>query len=137
VDQGEREALLVARSGRHLKHWQHVEYAALVDRPAELGGGSLAIVGHALTAPPQCSGRLCAYDPGLGYKDPIWSMRIADDDVPESMREQHPTIKGFSVREGAVFDVFEDVPGTNWSLPLSTVTSHRPRCASAISAGMC
>lgn len=65
IDPAERAwARLISHSGRELYRWDQgaIRSAELVDRPAELGGGQIALIGFGPSHDPVLDGQLCAFD---------------------------------------------------------------------------
>ena len=85
--------------------------AELVDRPAELGGGRLAIVGFKEGAHPRFSRALCAFDVEGDRDHAIWAKRIREEDLPDNLPARGRHAELFSVTRAKAIDVFPDYPG--------------------------
>ncbi len=112
-----REARLVSMSGNILHTWETeanggITFAKLVDRPPELGGGHLALIGFNQSDAGKFRGSLCAFDVARNRTEPLWYDRITDEDMPGDFRDAAYTSEGFGVQsESTVADVFPDAPG--------------------------
>jgi len=107
------EARLKARSGAILHLWRtnagQIQFAELVDRPQEFGGGKLAILGFDNKATEQHPGALCAFDVVHDLEEPLWKRRVETDDILPQLRElRGATGAAFEVRWARVFDVFPE-----------------------------
>jgi len=110
------EARLLSISGRILKAWRGgsdfgIRFASerLVKRPAELGGGRLALLALGDTPGNDFRGYLCAFDVDGDLEKPLWWRRVETREILPVLR----TLRGmtgeeFRVHGGWVFDVFPE-----------------------------
>lgn len=109
-------AVLQALSGRPLRTWsgtapRSVLFAALVNRPRELGGGKVAVVLHRPSSVDYTPFELSVYDTRVSVHDPEWIAKLRDGDpLPD------PHGRGYKAREfdrtlAAIADVFPEHPG--------------------------
>ncbi len=111
------EARLVAFDGNILQSWDgqaqaSVRIADLVNRPAELGGARLAVVGFSQEASSRFPAPLCAYDAGSRSETPVWKAGIQAEEMPIGLRREYQPAD-FGVWLGQVADVFHNprLPG--------------------------
>ena len=108
-----REARLVSIAGATLHKWETdakdgIAFAELVERPAEHGGGHLALIGFSSAYENSYPGQLCAFDMSNDRDLPIWTARITDDDLlPEHIEHGYKS-EGVGVIWCDVQDVFAD-----------------------------
>ncbi|MHC4427946.1 MAG: serine/threonine protein kinase [Planctomycetota bacterium] len=110
-DQGAgSEAHLLARSGRELHTWSRgegIRFARLVDRPKELGGRRLVLLGFNNWQRGSFPGALCAFDAQGDFENPLWERRIETVDVlPELRSFRGATGENFGVERAWLVDVF-------------------------------
>ncbi len=114
VDSARRFAAVESRAGHKLRVWDSeiergIVLADLVDRPQELGGGRLALVGFALDSRfPVGQGEILAFDPDR-TEQPLWST----GDSPLEFRPKPPQVVEAepSIGLARVVDILNDVPG--------------------------
>lgn len=129
-----REARLLSMSGNILHTWERetegaISFAELVERPPDLGGGNLAVVGFDQSDGGKFRGSLCAFDVARNRTEPLWYDRITDEDMPGDFRDAAYTSDGFGVQsESAVIDVFPDAPGKE----IIAVYNHAPFSPSVV-----
>ncbi|MCH7873507.1 MAG: serine/threonine protein kinase, partial [Planctomycetes bacterium] len=103
-------------SGNVLKAWPRqvpndaksgVGMAALIQRPVELGGGRIAVIGYNDSVADPLAGALWAIDVDGDLDQPLWIRRIENEDVLPVLKE-HRGFTGahFSFRYGTIADVF-------------------------------
>jgi hypothetical protein len=117
------EAALYSRMDSELFTWStHDEgticLAELAERPDGWGGGKVVVLGFSWEADPPHRGRLCIFDAGGPYDRPLHSLTVEQselDALPEDFwpRPSHEPRRpyrseGFSVKTGALIDVFTD-----------------------------
>ena len=110
------EARLLSVTGRILKQWTaqapaRINFAALVDRPPELGGGKLALVGFNAALNNRFPGSLCAYDVSRDVNDPLWRRRIEGHDLLRHLRERGYTGNDYGIAWCKIADVFPERTG--------------------------
>jgi serine/threonine protein kinase len=82
-------------------------FAHLVERPGELGGGRLAVVGFGRRRDDSLRGALCGFDVGGDLNRPVWQRRVEADDMPGQLRDDSRFIaEQFTIQDCWVFDVF-------------------------------
>lgn len=93
------------------------EYAiragALIERPTELGGGTVALLGFNQNAVELYPRELVAFDAN-NYEQVLWSRSVLDDELPGNLpeREGYKWMgTQFGVKTFEVFDVFSESPG--------------------------
>ena len=127
-----REARLMSVGNNILHTWKTkaergIRFAQLVQRPSDLGGGKLALVGFNSNVEIELAGALCAFSLG-DFERPIWSRRITNDDLlPQHVEDKYKT-EGFGIACVDVQDVFPERPG----LEVITNYQHAPGSACAI-----
>ena len=115
--EGGHEARLVAFNGTPLKTWTAespgaITFAALIDRPAELGGGRLALLCFNRMCSEPFRGSLCAFDAEGDLEKPIWKKRIEPDDIlPDLVAKRRSVVEEYNVQHCRIVDVFPESPG--------------------------
>ena len=107
---------MISRGGNILHTWQSgakngISFAELVERPPEMGGGRLAIIGFNSRAKTQYAGALCAFDVGGDLDRPAWSGHIETQEILPELLARDFTGEQFSASRAIVADVFPDRPG--------------------------
>lgn len=85
-------------------------FAELVERPLELGGGHLAVIGFG----PQSEllpGALCVFDLDGDYEKPMWQGTIRDGPVPPVVDKEGDSLADFVPAKIWIHDIFRDLPG--------------------------
>ncbi|UCF32428.1 MAG: serine/threonine protein kinase, partial [Phycisphaerales bacterium] len=105
------EVRLLALSGDILKTWapeEGIHFAELVERPSQLGGGQLVLLGFSGHAPQSpFPGCLCAFDADGDFTEPLWKRRIETEEVLQELRSFRDATGGeFSVSRAWPVDVF-------------------------------
>ncbi len=127
-----REARLMSVRNNILNTWRAeakdgIRFAQLVERPAELGRGQIALVAFNSNVEIEHAGALCAFSLG-DFERPIWSRRITNEDLlPEHVEHKYKT-EGFGIAWVEVQDVFPKRPG----LEVIANYQHAPGSACAI-----
>ncbi len=114
-----QEARLMSVRNNILDTWRTeaengIRFAELVKRPAEHGGGHLALIGFSSAYENPYPGELCAFDISHDRDHPIWTARITDEDLlPEHIEHGYKSA-GVGVNWCDVQDVFavRDHPGS-------------------------
>jgi len=114
-----RAAKLVTLSGEVLHEWPEnaaagviaVNDAVLVERPAKLGGGRLAVIGYSHGSGGRYANELCAYEIENELSVPLWHKQIEDDQLPVKMLAKNRHGKDCMVRAILAADVFTEVEG--------------------------
>ncbi|MCZ6735837.1 MAG: hypothetical protein O7C65_08615, partial [Planctomycetota bacterium] len=106
-----REARLMSLGNNIIHTWRTesergISFAQLVQRPPELGGRRLAIIGFSQRYTAAVSGSLCAYPANGDRTTPIWVRRIAENDLPTAAKDHGYKADAFSVKWCDVQDVF-------------------------------
>ncbi|UCC30016.1 MAG: serine/threonine protein kinase [Phycisphaerales bacterium] len=109
------EARLYDDRGRTIRWWPRevgICLAELVDRPAKLGGGQLAVLGFGINENNPFPGTLCAFDANGSFATPVWQRRVDTAEVLHELRSyRQATGEEFGVHSGWVVDVFPERPG--------------------------
>ncbi len=111
------EAQLLTLNGAPLKIWSgepgDIPFAAWIARPRHMGGSSLALIGYRWLADCPDAGSLCAYDVDNDLDNPLWTLSIHTDNLPDQMRTIRRFVgEEFSISDQcAVLDVFPHKPG--------------------------
>lgn len=111
-----QQAAVVTRSGRALRTWspahpEGMSLAEFVVRPAELGGGRLAIIGVRTREGLHERVILQAFDITRDVYTPTWDRsRIEDANLPNPYGRGY-TPEMFTFRVGLIADVFTESPG--------------------------
>ncbi len=143
IDDDQSAARLETAAGLQLFEWgprgiAPIQFAQVVSRPRELGGGQLAIIGYGaetLSAPYGC---FAFYDAHAPDEPPIQILTLGDDEIPESLRLRDRTsvvsfhASDFGADRACIADVFDDPPGVQ-SDELIAVHMHASRTQSALS----
>ncbi|MCH8251769.1 MAG: hypothetical protein IID36_04890 [Planctomycetes bacterium] len=115
----EPTASLMSVIGGVLHTWEagingRITFAALVDRPARLGGGKLAVLAWSNAQSSPFAGRLCAFDLDGDLDVPIWTKRIETSYIPDTLRDSGAVPGEFEVTYASVADIFpeERSPGS-------------------------
>ncbi len=112
-----RQARLETMNGSILKTWggrtpAALGVAELVDRPYELGGGRVIVLGGGRDAYPPLRKILCVFNADGDLENPIWEKRITTKEIPPELREKRGyTGDDFTFRYAWVLDVFPEKPG--------------------------
>ena len=115
---GGYEARLLSISGRALKTWASesdygIRCAELVERPAEFGGGRLALLGFDNTPGNDSPVSLRAFDADGDLEQPVWERRIEPDDVLPELRGRGVFVaERFDLKCCWALDVFPARPGS-------------------------
>ena len=110
-------ARLLSISGKILHTWTAeppglITVAELIDRPAELGGGQLALIGYTQRATNRFAGSLCAFDVEGSREVPVWTRRVETKDIlPQLRRGRGYTSEQFGIIPSKIADVFPECPG--------------------------
>jgi hypothetical protein len=110
------EAQLLSWSKRELFSWSakppgKISFAELVERPAVLGGGQLAVVGFNQHHPESFRGALCAFDAAHAAEKPVWRRRIETEEIIPALRSIGYVGEEFGVSHGLIADIFEESVG--------------------------
>ncbi|MFH0982190.1 MAG: serine/threonine-protein kinase [Planctomycetota bacterium] len=109
------EARLLTGNGTLLKTWAPkagLRFAQLVNRPNELGGGQLVLLGCTNARTSLFPGSLSALDAAGDLVRPAWRRSVETEDVlPELRSFRGATGEQFTFCGGWVFDVFPKHPG--------------------------
>lgn len=116
VSNDQHEAWLLSVAGRRLHTWRveepgRITFAGLVERPPELGGGRLILVGFNAASRNPFPGSLCAFDVAGDRRDPIWHRYVENQDILPRLLEDGVTREYFGVRSSIIADVFPEYPG--------------------------
>ncbi len=111
-----REARLLSFIGGVLQAWDSdrpggLRLAQLVDRPAEFGGGKLAVVAFTEHPGDRCNSLLRAFDVGHSLEDPVWEGRLDPDAPLPDPRNRGYTPEQFCIQVAFVADIFPGNPG--------------------------
>ena len=111
-----REARLVSIAGATLHKWtteakRGIRFAELVDRPPELGGGKLALIGFNQQRDNSFPGSLCAFDLSQNLDEPMWRKRVHDAELLPELLEHGNEGDQFGVNWAFVANIFQDRPG--------------------------
>jgi len=112
-----REARVLTRSGNEIRAWRadvdrQIVFAEMVQRPAEIGGGKLAILGYGVSEADSNAGNLCAYAERDAFQEVLWCHGVEPSEMPKDLIEaSEPSRRAFAVKWAGIFDVFEEVPG--------------------------
>ncbi len=111
-----KEARLRSISGRILHTWRSeaehgIGDAKLVDRPAELGGGTLAIIGFRQNDRSKLQSSLSAFHIQGDLDEPVWSRRVETEDILPELIARDFTGQQFGVQFSRTIDVFPEYPG--------------------------
>ncbi|MCH8824939.1 MAG: serine/threonine protein kinase [Planctomycetes bacterium] len=128
-----REARLISISGRILHTWRSeaehgISDATLVDRPAYLGGGMLAIIGFSQLDQSKLLGSLNAFHIQGDLDEPVWSKRVETKDILPELIARDFTGQQFGVHFSKLIDVFQEFPGPE----IVTSFKHGPYSAGII-----
>jgi hypothetical protein len=128
-----REARLFSRSSKTVHVWDTqsrdgVLFARLVERPAEFGGGQIALISFNQVPDARLTGSLCAFRVTGDRDEPIWTGRITDGDLVPELRDQGYESDGFGVAWWEVQDVFPEIPGKE----VIASFQHGPRSACSV-----
>jgi len=109
------EVQLVSYGGRHLHGWGSgalsIRFAKLVNRPEELGGGRLALLGFSRLHEAPLRGALCAFDISGNLEEPVWRSRVASGDGLPDPYSRDYTAEDFDVGKYWLYDVFPSQSG--------------------------
>ncbi len=114
LDRHERSAWLESVAGHRLHVWQDgaaggIVGAALVDRPAEFGGGRIAVVTRSVHSDhAELSGHVALYDVSRP-DEPVWSTRDAPLTIPVGYEDRIEI--QLSTLPTVVANIFDEVPG--------------------------
>ncbi|UCC30412.1 MAG: serine/threonine protein kinase [Phycisphaerales bacterium] len=116
ISNDQHEAWLLSFAGRRLHTWRVEEpggitFAGLVERPPELGGGRLILVGFNAASCNPFPGSLCAFDVVGDRRDPVWHRYVENQDILPRLLEDGVTREGFGVASCTIADVFPEYPG--------------------------
>jgi serine/threonine protein kinase len=115
ADYGGSEARLLTRTGRTVKWWPReagVRFAELLQRPKDLGGGALVVLGFDGAPSSTWPGSLCAFDVNRSLVAPIWQRRVQTAEVLTELRAFRTAAgEEFYVNFAWNFDVFPERPG--------------------------
>ncbi len=108
-----RVARLLSRGDGILHEWTTeapggIAFADLVDRSADLGGGTLAVLGFSPSKLNPYPGALCAFDVSSDRENPVWERRLDDIDLPADLVAAGHSADQFGVQVCAIQDVFPD-----------------------------
>ncbi|MCK4342294.1 MAG: serine/threonine protein kinase [Phycisphaerae bacterium] len=112
----QREARLLSFIGGVLQTWT-IEppgkfiFAHLIERPTQLGGGKLALLGMCQSTDVRFPTGLCVVDTNGDLDDPIWTGRIKTKDILPELAERGSVAEHFSAHDCWTFDVFPEEPG--------------------------
>lgn len=117
-----RRVILRSRTGHDLHEWpvqalqvKGATYCAeMLERPAELGGGRLAVIAYTVAvADESLRGRLCGYeiDGPTGRDKPYWTAALDDALLPQALRDKGRNTRDCAVHVMCAADVFKDAPG--------------------------
>ncbi len=111
-----REARLVSAAGETLHTWRSeaergITSAELVKRPAESGGGKLAIIGFAENDSSAWQGSLSAFNIQGDLDQPVWSKRVETEDILPELIAHKYTGQQFGVYFSKSVDIFPEYPG--------------------------
>ena len=127
-------ARLVSISGQIVHIWKAnakdgIAFAELVERPSELGGGKLAIIGFSSISKTRYAGALCAFDAHHPSSEPLWRNRISLKDIIEPFRSAQYDQRGFGVvPHTMIVDVFPESVGPE----VVTVYTYNPGSAAVV-----
>ncbi|MCH8314429.1 MAG: serine/threonine protein kinase [Planctomycetes bacterium] len=130
----QREARLVSIGGAILHKWETetdngITFAELVERPPEMGGGKLAIIGFNGKARTEYQGQMCAFDAQHPSREPLWTSAIQLNEIIEPFRSGKYNQRGFGVRRHSIVaDVFLDSVGPE----IVAVYAHDPGSAAVV-----
>jgi len=117
-DRAADEVRLLSFAGRSLHKWgtsvpRGITFAEMVDRPAQLGGGKLAIIGYSASQSNPHPGCLCAFDVNGDLDTPVWNRHIKRDDIPPDLLKKGRSRQrsGVDPRGSMVADIFPEIPG--------------------------
>ncbi|MEP0845945.1 MAG: hypothetical protein HRF50_03880, partial [Phycisphaerae bacterium] len=111
LDADQREARLIALSGKPIHTWRapgngRIASAQMSSRPAEFGGGTIALLMFNTDEDGTTGGALRAYDVENPAK-PIWSRRLEENEVPDTLRlERNVHASSFHYRPLGIEDIF-------------------------------
>lgn len=121
--------MLLSFAGRALMTWSTatlggITFHALVDRPPELGSGSVVLLGFGAGSG-EYKGQLCAFDAKGPYDRPIWKNGVDDDQLPLILTGTDPIRRTFEPNCGLAADVLPDNPGQEIVAVFSNIYSQR------------
>ncbi|UCD75613.1 MAG: serine/threonine protein kinase [Phycisphaerales bacterium] len=128
-----REARLVSVAGHILHTWrcdtgQGISFADLVNRPEELGGGKIVLVGYRDCPGDPHTGMLCAFEPRGDLDTPLWTRQIRTDAMPSELIGRNFEGEQFYVSFCWLADVLSGRPGDE----IIVAHKHAPYSACAI-----
>lgn len=111
-----REARLISVAGHVVRSWRTeaqggIQVAELVDVPASMGGGRLALIGFSGSQANPYPGMLCAFRLSGRDEEPVWTSRVEHEDLPERLRNRgfHP--EEFGTRRLYISQIFPQRAG--------------------------
>ncbi|MCC6357460.1 MAG: serine/threonine protein kinase [Phycisphaerales bacterium] len=113
-DHEKRATDVVTASGVSLWRWETTNgniVESLIPRPPQLGGGRLAIVSFLRTLNQENDVALKAFDVDTGFDEPVWTLRIEEDDLNEYCRRRGYSPRSFSPTVSGFADIFPAIPG--------------------------
>ncbi|MCC6359704.1 MAG: serine/threonine protein kinase [Phycisphaerales bacterium] len=113
-DHEKRATEVVTVSGVSLWRWENTNgnvVESFIARPAQLGGGQLAIVSFLRTLNQENDVALKAFDVDASFDEPVWTLRMEEGDLNEYCRRRGYTPRSFSPTVCGVADIFPLVPG--------------------------
>jgi hypothetical protein len=121
------EARLLSSAGKVLHRWtverpDSIPFAALVERPPELGGGRLAVVAFSEALSHTRPRSLRAFE-ASDLEKPLWEGRVSSDAPLPDPHERGYTGEVFRIHMVELADVFEGIPGEE--IIVGYVASHR------------
>ncbi len=128
-----REARLVSVAGETLHRWRSeakggIAFAELIERPPELGGGTLAIIAYTQNDRSVLQGSLSAFHIQGDLDEPVWSNRVETEDILPELITREFTGQQFGVRHSKPVDIFSEYPGQE----IVVAFMHGPYSASVI-----
>ena len=111
-----RAARLLSAIGGVLHTWESdaeggIAFAKLVERPAELGGSPLVLLGFGHDRANPLSGSWCAFDVDGDFTTPVWSRRVQTEDLLPELLDRDFTGEQFSVQWCMMADIFPERSG--------------------------
>ncbi len=128
-----REARLVSVAGDTLHTWRSetdngIRFAELVERPPELGGGKLALLGYTQNDRSALQSSLTAFNIQGDLDEPVWSKRVETEDILPELLARDFTGQQFGAQFSKLVDVFPEYPGPE----IVVVFKHGPYSAGVI-----
>jgi len=109
-----RAARLMTLGGNNPHTWTSevqngIAFAELVERPAEFGGGKLALIGYHPNHTGPFRKALCAYEVKGDLDKPIWHYRVATKDLPLPLQDSRQFVgEQFTINICQIENVFPD-----------------------------